>query len=143
MVNSMYWILGIVWYLLVVIGAWKMFEKAGEAGWKAIIPIYNMYIVFKFAWQTMYFWVWIGLAIVGAWFTYASFGDSVGFMYYASWIINFVQLLIACNLAFRVSGWFGHGIWFALGLYFFPFIFTIVLGFGSSRYVGEYNSFTA
>lgn len=55
MVNSMYWILGIVWYLLVVIGAWKMFEKAGEAGWKAIIPIYNMYIVFKFAWQTMYF----------------------------------------------------------------------------------------
>ena len=26
---------------------WKIFEKAGEAGWKIFIPIYNLYIMGK------------------------------------------------------------------------------------------------
>ena len=30
-----------------IIAWWKMFEKAGEKGWKLIIPIYNMVILFK------------------------------------------------------------------------------------------------
>ena len=36
----------IVWALL-VIARWKMFQKAGEAGWKSIIPVYSTYISFK------------------------------------------------------------------------------------------------
>ena len=27
--------------ILTIIGRWKMYEKAGEKGWKALIPIYN------------------------------------------------------------------------------------------------------
>jgi len=34
-------------FLLFVIGAWKMFVKAGHPGWAAIIPIYNIYIILK------------------------------------------------------------------------------------------------
>ena len=26
-----------------VVGMWKMLEKAGEPGWSALIPFYNMY----------------------------------------------------------------------------------------------------
>lgn len=26
-----------------IVGMWKMFEKAGEQGWKSLIPVYNMY----------------------------------------------------------------------------------------------------
>ena len=40
-------ILEIIFYILVIIGQWKMFEKAGESGWKALIPIYNLYILYK------------------------------------------------------------------------------------------------
>lgn len=132
-----YSILALAWYILCVIGAWKMFIKAGEAGWKALIPIYNMYIVFKFSWETTYFWVWLGLSVVAALLAGYSYGSAAGLLYYASWVLGFVQLLITCNVAFRLSGAFGHGIWFALGLYFFPFIFTMILGFGSSKYVGK------
>ena len=28
---------------LVLIAWWKIFEKAGEKGWKVLIPIYNIY----------------------------------------------------------------------------------------------------
>ncbi len=137
--STTYSIIGLVWYVFVVIGSWKMFQKAGESGWKALIPVYNLYIVFKFSWQTMYFWVWLGLTVVS--FFMGSNANSVnGFMYYAAWIIGFIQLLILCNLAFKVSLAFGHGIWFALGLYFFPFLFTLILGFGSSRYIGNLSS---
>ena len=36
-----YSIVGFVWWLLHVVAAWRIFTKAGEAGWKSIIPIYN------------------------------------------------------------------------------------------------------
>ncbi len=37
-------------YILVLTVAWAMlFEKAGERGWKALIPFYNLYILFKIA----------------------------------------------------------------------------------------------
>ncbi len=34
-------ILVIGWYILQVVAYWKIFEKAGEPGWKAIVPFYN------------------------------------------------------------------------------------------------------
>lgn len=34
----------LVIYIILVAGMWKMFEKAGIDGWKAIIPIYNIYL---------------------------------------------------------------------------------------------------
>ena len=32
----------LAFFVLVVVGMWKVFTKAGEEGWKAIIPIYNV-----------------------------------------------------------------------------------------------------
>ena len=34
-------------YILAIIGSYKLFLKAGEKGWKAIIPILNEYTRFK------------------------------------------------------------------------------------------------
>ena len=41
-----YIFLVIAWYIILVIANWKIFTKAGEAGWKSIIPIYNSYVVY-------------------------------------------------------------------------------------------------
>lgn len=35
--------------ILLVVAYWKMFTKAGVAGWKSLIPLYNVYIAFKIA----------------------------------------------------------------------------------------------
>ena len=35
--------------IVVIAGMWKTFEKAGQPGWAAIIPIYNLYIMLKIA----------------------------------------------------------------------------------------------
>jgi hypothetical protein len=35
--------------LLLIIGSWRLFEKAGQPGWGIFIPIYNVYLVLKIA----------------------------------------------------------------------------------------------
>ena len=37
--NSSVWIFYLAFYVLFVAAFWKIFVKAGEEGWKAIIPI--------------------------------------------------------------------------------------------------------
>lgn len=129
-----YWWLALVFAIFAVAGAWKMFEKAGIAGWKAIIPVYNIYLTYKLCWDTTYFWVWLGLTIVSALFESVAYYPT-GFGYIAGIVIGFVSLLIQANASLRLSVAFGHGILYGLGLYFFPYIFTMILGFGSSTYV--------
>ena len=34
-------LIGLAVFVLTVIARWKIFTKAGEAGWKSIIPIYS------------------------------------------------------------------------------------------------------
>ena len=31
--------------VLVIAGFWKVFVKAGQPGWAAIVPIYNLYVL--------------------------------------------------------------------------------------------------
>ena len=43
---------GIVWLILclvVIIGLWKVFTKAGQPGWMSIIPFLNFFILCKIA----------------------------------------------------------------------------------------------
>ncbi len=43
--------------IISIVAMWRLFTKAGEKGWKAIIPIYNVYIYFKIAGVPSLFWV--------------------------------------------------------------------------------------
>ncbi len=41
-----------IWIALIVVivaGLWKTFDKAGQPGWAAIIPIFNIYVMCKVA----------------------------------------------------------------------------------------------
>ena len=56
----------LVYYVLYVIGFWRMFVKAGEAGWKALIPVYNRYILFKTCWSQKAFINVLLYGVIGA-----------------------------------------------------------------------------
>ncbi len=45
MTNSMGGFISLVLLLMNYIGLWHMFEKAGEDGWRCIVPFYNVYIM--------------------------------------------------------------------------------------------------
>ncbi len=44
-----YWFVGLILYVITVMAMWKIFTKAGIAGWKSIVPLLNTYELFKIA----------------------------------------------------------------------------------------------
>ena len=101
-------------YVLLVIAWWNIFQKAGEAGWKSLIPLYNTYILFQISWGNG----WLFL---------------LGF-------IPVVSLVVTIIMNVKLSRAFGHGTGFAIGLILIPNLFTLILGFDNSTYLGPQRS---
>lgn len=101
------------WLALVVLfiaSAWKVFTKAGQPGWAAIIPIYNVIVLLQIVGRPLW---WLILLLIP--------------------VVNFVvAILVYIDLAKS----FGQGTGFAIGLLLLAPIFWPILGFGSSRYIG-------
>jgi hypothetical protein len=102
--------IGLVVGILIIAAVWKVFSKAGQPGWAAIIPIYNLYILCKIAGRP-------------GWWVLLMF-------------IPFVNFIIAIILCIDVAKAFGKGAGFGLGLAFLGIIFWPILGFGSATYQG-------
>lgn len=94
--------------ILLIIANWKIFEKAGQAGWKSLIPFYNGYTSFKITFSSGWFFLLMLIPVV-----------------------NIIIHIMYCN---KLSKAFGHGIGFTLGLIFLPNIFTLILGFNGDTY---------
>jgi len=104
----------LVWLLVVVLviaGAWKVFEKAGEPGWHAIIPIWNIYVMTKIGGVE---WWWLLVLM----------------------FVPIVNLYAMYKIYRGVAEAFGQGLGFTLGLWFLPFIFWPLLGFGDYPHQG-------
>lgn len=96
--------------VLVVAGMWKMFEKAGQPGWAAIVPIYNTYILCKIVGRPGW---WVVLLLIP--------------------YVNFIFLII---ISLDLAKSFAKGVGFAIGLILLSPIFVCILGFGSAEYQG-------
>ncbi len=53
---STYLIIVIIFFILCIIGLWKIFIKAGQQGWKVLIPLYDLYIWLKIIDKHKNFW---------------------------------------------------------------------------------------
>lgn len=123
----------LVWLVLQVIASWMIFTKAGEAGWKALIPIYSSYLVYKIAWNTAWFWLVLVSGIVSSFLRTQS--DNGPLMILGQGLI-IATTVIGCINYYKLSKSFGHGIGFTLGLIFLNPIFLLILGLDSSSYEG-------
>ena len=54
----------ILFIILPYAGLWKLFEKAGRAGWEGIIPIYNFYVMIKLTGRPMFWLVLIFIPVI-------------------------------------------------------------------------------
>jgi uncharacterized membrane protein YhaH (DUF805 family) len=90
--------------LLIVVSMWIVFEKAGESGWKSLVPFYNMYVLMEISGKP-------------GWWLFLLFIPFVGTVFY---------LLAMLAMSER----FGRGAAFGVGLCFLPMIFFPLLAFG-------------
>jgi len=104
---------GLIWLavvLLMVASVWKVFDKAGEPGWAALIPLYNVVVLLKIVGRPIW---WLLLVM-----------------------IPFVNFIIGILVAMDLGKSFGQGAGYGLGLIFLPFIFYPMLAFGDASYRG-------
>jgi Family of unknown function (DUF5684) len=103
---------GFLCLVLAVVGMWAVFKKAGEPGWAAIIPIYNLYVLRRVA------------------------GKS--FLWFLLLLIPGFQVIPLFFVTLSIARKFGKGLLYGLALFFLPFLFYPALGLGSSTY-GAYR----
>jgi len=89
---------------------WKVYTKAGQPGWAAIIPIYNLVVLAQIAGKPVW---WVLLML-----------------------IPIVNIVVAIMIWHGVSTNFGKGVGFTLGLVFLSFIFIPILAWGDAEYLG-------
>ncbi|WP_424185570.1 DUF5684 domain-containing protein [Actinokineospora sp. G85] len=100
----------LVFAVFMIAAMWKIFTKAGQPGWAAIVPIYNVIVLLKIAGRPAW---WVLLMLIP--------------------LVNIVILIL---LYIDVAKSFGKDGGFAALLILLPFIGFPILGFGSARYVG-------
>ena len=132
---AIYLAIALAWYIIMVIANWKIFTKAGEAGWKSLIPFLNTYVTFKIAWKGSMFWAMIGSLLLGSVLTSIA-GENGGILAIIGAVLSLASSIIGLISIHKLSKAFGHGILFTLGLIFFSPIFTLILGLGKSQYKG-------
>ncbi len=139
--------------VLQIVGCWKLFEKAGQPGWKALIPVYADYILYGIAWKKSMFWAVLGIGL-GISLVSGVTGALSGLMmelsmgYGAGVVIAILGIVLSLAggvavaaleivFAVKLSRAFGHGGGFAVGLILLPPVFYLILGIGKSQYVGK------
>ena len=127
-------IIAIVYYVLLVIAQWKIFTKAGEAGWKSIIPILNGHVLYRICWKPSMFWICVVAAIFAGIFN--SMQNSLAAI--IALILYIVVAVISIIQYFKLSKAFVHGVGFAIGLILLNPIFMLNHGLGRSTYA-EHN----
>ena len=129
-------LLSLIWWILMVVADWRVLSKAGEPGWKSLIPFYDSYTFYKIAWDIRAFWIWI--ALVAAAGIFEALADLL--------IFPFGVLAVLCNIAYAVINFlyciclassFGKGKLFGVGLWIAGPVFTMILAFGSAQYRGR------
>ena len=130
----------LVLWLLTAVARWRTYNKMGVAGWKAFIPFYGDFVLFDKCWDRGHAWDYLGTTFIYICFETGLYKGSTDLTIL---LCSIGQLIIALNLLyltvrinFRMAKSFGHGFWFGLGLWLLPFIFTFILGFGKSEYIG-------
>ena len=114
----------VVILVIVTVAEWRIFKKAGQPGWAAMIPFYNDYINYKIFWGN-------------------------GFLFLLSLVLSVLcrlpvigVLAVIADVIFygatqyKKSEAFGHGLPFAVGLFICPLVFEMILAFGKDRYLG-------
>ena len=131
-------VMSFIWYILSAIGYWKVLVKGGHPGWHSLIPILNAYDQYDMAWNG-----WMGVATSFL----AGFGlalSQTAQNTQGGGVLSVIAAVCAiASLAINIIGMnkfakaFGKGVGFTVGLVLLEPFFMMILGFGSSEYIGK------
>ena len=124
-------VIGIVMFFTIcivalqIIGSWLIFKKAGEHPWASVVPFYGSFVMYKITWGQG--WMFLVPFVAGL----MAGGDGI-----LASLAAIVVLVFHALTSYKLSLSFGHGIGFAVGLFFMPFLFRLILGLSQRAWFG-------
>ena len=119
---------------------WFIFVKAGQKGWKALIPFYSDYITYKIAWDGRIYLATliasIASTVLGSVFGLIHPALGMVFSIILSTVATAAKAIADLILNFKLARAFGKSDYFFVGLYFLNNVFTAILAFGECEYQG-------
>ena len=120
--------------IIIFVANWKLFTKAGEKGWKALIPIYSTYVKIKITFNGSKNWLISGIIL-------SFFSDLLG----VSTTLVLLMFLIATVINLYVSYSFilryNTSTGMALLSLFFPVIIMSIVAFSNKYQYDEYTEY--
>jgi len=93
---------------------WRLFQKANQPGWFALIPLFNMLVVLKLIGRP---WWWLLLMLIPP-----------------------INVLVGVLMVFDIARVFGKSTGFAFGLLFLSAVFLPILALGDAAYTAPSQS---
>ncbi len=100
---------------LFIVPFWRIFQKAGYPGWAILVPIYNSIVQLQVAKLSPWLILVYLLALI----------PFVGII---------VSLFMSILVTIKLGQAFNKSTGFIIGMFFLPFIFIPILGYGNSQY---------
>ena len=125
---------------LQVAARWLILDKAGDKGWKALIPFYGKYTLFKLVWDKNVYWFSLIFSLLFC-ATVLLLRNPAALINLPVWLTLCIVTCAVCMIfsiflqihlakAFQLNGGF------AVGLIFVNTVFMCILGFGRAKYIG-------
>lgn len=108
--GAVFWIVCLAIAVFYIASFWTIYKKAGQPGWAALIPIYNMVVLHQITGKPIW---WVIL-----------------------YFVPVVNIVISIIVTHALSVCFGKGVGFTLGLIFLGFIFYPILAWSDAQYLG-------
>jgi hypothetical protein len=108
--SAILWLFYIAFIVVYLAAGWVVYTKAGQEGWKSLIPIYNLYVLLKIVGRPGW---WLLL-----------------------YLVPLVNIVIWIIVSVDLAKSFGKGSGFAIGLILLTPLFYLILAFGDATYRG-------
>ena len=154
--------------VLMIVALWRIYEKAGEHGWAALIPFYKDYVLYKVSGKKNMFWAYLVCSVL-AWIAgiaffviiivlafsamtpyqnnlsddeYAMYGLAILATLFVLLVCGIVVLVLRILQCVGLAKCFGMSGGYAVGLIFLPHIFYSIFAFSSKiLYYGPNGSY--
>ena len=123
--------------LFIYIAKWKIFRRAGFAGWKCLIPFYGGYLTYKIGWRGKYYWYSVAMTVLMLANHVMIKPKGSLYLTVLQAAIDFVTIALNIGIYPMLAVRFDYKLFFMIGSLLFTEAFLLFIAWGKHAYSGN------
>ncbi len=129
-------LVSLVIMVVLIASWWRIFTKAGKPGWPALIPFYQFVVMLQVCRKPTWWWLPLSSFFAALWsfpFVVKAVPALAGYTWIPFLFLPFTAVPWT-HLAKALASVYGKSVKFSMGIFWLPWVFCPILGFGSATY---------